>query len=49
MSGFSECHTYEATVVMDDELKESGIFHIAMSNNSGRHVKFTRNTNMGLL
>ena len=33
---------------MGNELKASGIFHIAMTNNSGRHVKITRNTNMGL-
>ena len=48
-SDFSECHTYESTVVMDDELKNSGIFHIAMINQSGRHLKITRNANMGLL
>ena len=48
-SDFSECHTYEGTVVMGNELKDSGIFHIAMTNNSGRHVKITRNTNMGSL
>ena len=46
---FSECHTYEGTVVMDDEVKNSGIFHIAMSNQHGRHVKITRNAGMGLL
>ena len=34
---------------MDDELKDSGIFHIAMTNTSSRHVKIIRNTSMGLL
>ena len=48
-SEFSEYHTYEGTEVMGDKLKDSGIFHIAMTNNSGRCVKITRNTNMGLL
>ena len=48
-SDFSECHTYEDTVVMDDEVKNAGIFHIAMTNQSGRHFKITRNASMGLL
>ena len=34
---------------MDDEVKNSGIFHIAMTMQSGRHVKITRNASMGLL
>ena len=34
---------------MGDELKDSGIFQIAMTNNSGSQVKITRNTNIGLL
>ena len=34
---------------MDDEVKNSGIFQIAMTNQSGRHVKITRNASMGLL
>ena len=34
---------------MDDEVKNSGIFHIAMTNQSGRHVKITRNASMGML
>ena len=34
---------------MDDEVKNSGIFHIDMTNQSGRHVKVTRNDSMGLL
>ena len=48
-SDFSEYHTYEGTVVMGDKLKDSGIFHNAMTTNSGRHVKITQNTNMELL
>ena len=42
-SDFSECHTYE------DTMKNSGIFHIVMTIQSGRHVKITRNDSMGLL
>ena len=34
---------------MDDKVKNSGIFHIAMTNQSGRHVKITRSVSMGLL
>ena len=34
---------------MDEEVKNSGIFHIAMTNQSGWHVKITRNASMGLL
>ena len=48
-AGFSECHTFEGTGVMDDEVKNPGTYHIAMTNKSGRHVKITRNASMGLL
>ena len=34
---------------MDDEEKNSSTFHIAMTNQSGKHVKITRNVSMGLL
>ena len=34
---------------MDDEVKNSGIFHIAMTNQSGRNIKITRNASMDLL
>ena len=30
-------------------MKNSGILHTAMTNQSGRHVKITRNASMGLL
>ena len=43
------CHTYNGTVVMDDDVKRSGTFEIAMTNTSWRTVKIRRNTNMGLL
>ena len=43
------CHTYNGTVVMDDDVKRSGIFEIAMTNTSWKTVKIRRNTNMGLL
>ena len=33
---------------MDDEVRNSCIFHIAMTNQSGRHVKVTRNDSMHL-
>ena len=43
------CHTYKDTVVMDDDVKRSGIFEIAMTNTSWKSVKIRRNTNIGLL
>ena len=43
------CHTYNGTVIMDDDVKRSGIFEIAMTNTSWKTVKIRRNTNMGLL
>ena len=43
------CHTYNGTVVIDDDVKISGIFEIAMTNTSWKTVKIRRNTNMGLL
>ena len=43
------CHTYNGTVVMDDDVKRSGILEIAMTNTSWKAVKIRRNTNMGLL
>ena len=43
------CHTYNGTVVMDNDVKRAGIFEIAMTNTSWGTVKIRRNTNMGLL
>ena len=34
---------------MDDEVKTSGIFHTALINQSGIHIKITRNASVGLL
>ena len=48
-ANFLECHTYEGTVAVDDEVKNSGIFHIVMINQTSRHVEITRNTSMGSL
>ena len=46
---YTDCHTYNGTVVMDDSVKCSGIFEIVMTNNSWKTVKIRRNTTMGLL
>ena len=40
-SDYAECHTYEGIVVMDNEVVNSGIFHVAMTNGSSRHIKIT--------
>ena len=43
------CHTYNGSVITDNDVKRSGIFEIAMTNISLKTVKIRRNTNMGLL
>ena len=45
----SACHTYNGTVLMDNEVVSSGIFEIVMTNTSYKTVKIRKNTNMGLL
>ena len=45
----SACHTYNGTVLMDNEVACSGIFEIVMTNTSLKTVKIKKNTNMGLL
>ena len=47
-SNNAACHTYNGTVVMDDDVKRSGMFEIAMTNTSWKTVKI-RSTNIGLL
>ena len=38
------CHTYNDTVVMDDDVKRSGIFEITMTNTSWKTVKLEEET-----
>ena len=48
-SDYAECHTYEGIVVMGNEVVNSGIFHIVMTNGSSRHIKINYGQIMGML
>ena len=48
-SDYAECHTYEGIVVMDNEVVNSGIFHVAMTNDSSRHIKINYGQIMEML
>ena len=48
-SNYSHCNTYEGTVVMDDEVVNSGIFQNVMTNHSPQHVKINNQQSMGML
>ena len=43
------CHSYNGTVFVDEEMKDSGIFEIAMTNTSWLPIKIRANERMGLL
>ena len=43
------CQTYDGIVVVDQEIKSSGIFHIGMTNTSPKTIKINRNSSLGLL
>ena len=45
----SPCHTYDGIVVIDQEVKTSGIFHIVMTNKSQKTIKINKNSGLGLL
>ena len=45
----SPCHTYDGIVVIDQEVKSSGIFHIVMTNKSQKTIKINKNSGLGLL
>ena len=42
-------HTYDGIVVIDQEVKSSGIFHIVITNKSHQTIKINRNSGLGLL
>ena len=45
----SSCHTYDGIVVIEQEVKSSGIFHIVMTNKSQGTIKINKNSGLGLL
>ena len=48
-SDYAECHIYEGIVVMDNEVVNSGIFHVTMTNGSSRHIKINCGQIMGMI
>ena len=48
-SDYAGCHTYEGIIVMDNEIVNSGIFHVALTNGSSRHIKINYGQIMGML
>ena len=46
---YSHCNTYEGIVVMDDDVVDSGIFQIVMTNHSPKHVKINNQQSMSML
>ena len=48
-SDYSECYTYEGYIVMDTEVVNSGIFHIAMTDGSSRHIRINCDQIIGML
>ena len=43
------CTMYEGIVTIDDEIFQSGIFNVVMTNTSMKHVKINNNQTMGML
>ena len=48
-SNYVECHTYESIVVMDNEVVNLDIFHVAMTNGSSSHIKINHDQIMEIL
>ena len=46
---YLHCDTYEGLVIVDDSIVSSGVFNIAMTNKSNRHIKIHSNQTMGML
>ena len=46
---YSHCGMYEGLVTMDDNIVSSGVFNIAMTNKSSRHIKIHSNQTIGKL
>ena len=46
---YTGCTTYEGIVTIDDEIFQSGIFNVIMTNTCMKHVKINNNQTMGML
>ena len=46
---YTGCTTYEGIVTIDDDIFQSGIFNVVMTNTSMKHVKINTNQTMGML
>ena len=46
---YTGCTAYEGIVTIDDDIFQSGIFNIVMTNTSMKHVKINNNQMMGML
>ena len=46
---YTGCTTYEGIVTIDDEIFQSGIFNVVMTNTSMKHVKINNNQTVGML
>ena len=46
---YTGCTTYEGIVTIDDDIVQSGIFNVVMTNTSMKHVKINNNQTMGML
>ena len=46
---YTGCTTYEGIVTIDDDIFQSGIFNVVMTNTSMKHVKINNNQTMGML
>ena len=46
---YTGCTTYEGIVTIDDNIFQSGIFNVVMTNASMKHVKINNNQTMGML
>ena len=48
-SNYSGCDTYDGLVTLDDTIVKTGIFSIAMTNRSNKHVKINKSQTVGML
>ena len=46
---YTGCTAYEGIVTIDDEIFQSGIFNVVMTNTSMKYVKINNNQTMGML
>ena len=46
---YTGCTTYDGIVTIDDEIFQSGIFNVVMTNTSMKHIKINNNQIMGRL